>query len=176
MINNVTLVGRLTKDAKRTTTKSGITVATFTLAVDRPYTNANGQREADFIHCVIWRKPAENLAKFSSKGKLIGIEGRIQTRSYKDDNNQRVYVTEVLVRDFSLLEKKGTVQSNSADQQPISNTAPAQAPINGQQQQTSNTAPAQVPTNGQQQTENDELDFSNVFEDEEDLDEEELPF
>ncbi|MCT7693518.1 MAG: single-stranded DNA-binding protein, partial [Lactobacillus iners] len=91
MINNVVLVGRLTRDPDLRTTESGISVATFTLAVDRQFSNSQGEREADFINCVVWRKAAENLANFTSKGSLIGVQGRIQTRSYDNKEGQRVY-------------------------------------------------------------------------------------
>ena len=100
MINNVVLVGRLTRDPDLRTTESGISVATFTLAVDRQFSNSQGEREADFINCVVWRKAAENLANFTSKGSLIGVQGRIQTRSYDNKEGQRVYVTEVVVDSF----------------------------------------------------------------------------
>ena len=106
MINRVVLVGRLTRDPELRTTGSGISVATFTLAVDRQFTNASGQREADFVSCVIWRKAAENFCNFTSKGSLVGIQGRIQTRNYDNKDGQRVYVTEVLVDNFSLLESR----------------------------------------------------------------------
>lgn len=106
MINRVVLVGRLTRDPELRTTGSGISVATFTLAVDRQYTNAQGERGADFISCVIWRKAAENFTNFTSKGSLVGIDGRIQTRSYDDKDGKRVYVTEVVVDNFSLLESR----------------------------------------------------------------------
>ena len=106
MINNVVLVGRLTRDPELRTTGSGISVATFTLAVNRQFSNANGQREADFISCVIWRKSAENFCNFTSKGSLVGIQGRIQTRNYDNKDGQRVYVTEVVVDNFSLLESR----------------------------------------------------------------------
>ncbi|MBJ1525657.1 single-stranded DNA-binding protein, partial [Enterococcus faecium] len=76
MINNVTLVGRLTKDPDLRYTASGTAVATFTLAVNRNFTNQNGNREADFINCVIWRKPAETMATLAKKGSLIGVVGR----------------------------------------------------------------------------------------------------
>ncbi|HFQ3511921.1 TPA: single-stranded DNA-binding protein, partial [Enterococcus faecium] len=82
MINNVTLVGRLTKDPDLRYTASGTAVATFTLAVNRNFTNQNGNREADFINCVIWRKPAETMVTLAKKGSLIGVVGRIQTRTY----------------------------------------------------------------------------------------------
>ena len=106
MINRVVLVGRLTRDPELRTTSSGNSVATFTVAVERPYKNAQGKRNADFVNCVIWRKAAENLCKFTSKGALIGIDGRIQTRSYDNKNGQKVFVTEVLVENFSLLESR----------------------------------------------------------------------
>ncbi|MCT6891634.1 MAG: single-stranded DNA-binding protein, partial [Lactobacillus sp.] len=152
MINNVTLVGRLTADANIKKIKDDNSVATFTLAVDRSYTNANGQRETDFIHCVIWRKSADNFAKFTSKGKLVGVEGRIQTRNYENENHQRVYVTEVLVKDFSLLEKKETAQSNNNQPHYANDFSQAASP-NNQQQQTNNPAPTGN-TGQQQQTNN----------------------
>ena len=80
MINNVVLVGRLTRDPELKFTPNGAAVATFTLAVNRNFTNQSGQREADFINCVIWRKPAETLANYAKKGTLLGVTGRIQTK------------------------------------------------------------------------------------------------
>ena len=106
MINNVVLVGRLTKDLDLRYTSNGTAVATFTVAVNRQFTNQKGEREADFINCVIWRKPAENMANFTRKGSLVGVEGHIQTRSYENQQGQRVYVTEIVVETFSLLESK----------------------------------------------------------------------
>ena len=81
-------------------------MATFTLAVNRNFTNQSGQREADFINCIIWRKPAETLANYAKKGTLIGVTGRIQTRSYDNPQGQRVYVTEVVAETFQLMESK----------------------------------------------------------------------
>lgn len=104
MINNVTLVGRMTRDAELRYTPQNQAVATFTLAVNRNFKNSNGDREADFINCVIWRQQAENLANWAKKGVLIGITGRIQTRSYENQQGQRVYVTEVVAETFQLLE------------------------------------------------------------------------
>lgn len=106
MINNVVLVGRLTKDPELRYTSSGTAVASFTLAVNRTFTNQQGQREADFINCVIWRKPAETMANYAHKGTLIGITGRIQTRNYENQQGQRVYVTEVVADNFQLLESR----------------------------------------------------------------------
>lgn len=100
MINNVVLVGRLTKDPDLRFTTNGAAVATFTLAVNRKSKNQHGNREEDFIHCVIWRKPAEILADYTKKGTLLGVVGRIQTRNYKNQSGQRIYVTEVMCESF----------------------------------------------------------------------------
>ena len=106
MINNVTLVGRMTRDAELRYTPQNQAVATFSLAVNRPFKSQNGEREADFINCVIWRQQAENLDNWAKKGALIGITGRIQTRSYENQQGQRVYVTEVVAEQFQLLESQ----------------------------------------------------------------------
>ena len=90
MINRVILTGRLTNNPELKYTTSGNAVATFNLAVNRQFKNQNGEREADFIRCIIWRKSAENLTNFTHKGSLIGVEGRIQTRSYEHQQGQRV--------------------------------------------------------------------------------------
>lgn len=105
-MNSTQLVGRLTKDIDLKFTESGTAIGNFTLAVNRSFKNEQGEREADFINCVIWRKAAENLAQFTRKGSQIGIEGRIQTRNYENNQGQRVYVTEVVVNNFHLLESK----------------------------------------------------------------------
>ena len=110
MINNVVLVGRLTKDVDLRYTSSGTAVGTFALAVNRQFTNQAGEREADFINCVMWRKSAENFANFTRKGSLVGITGRIQTRNYDNQQGQRVYVTEVVADNFTLLESKTTTE------------------------------------------------------------------
>ena len=106
MINNVTLIGRLAKDVELKYTPANQAVAQFTLAVNRTFKNANGERESDFINCVIWRKSAENFANFAKKGALIGITGRIQTRNYENAQGQRVYVTEVVAENFQMLESR----------------------------------------------------------------------
>lgn len=112
MINNVVLVGRMTKDAELRYTPSNVAVATFTLAVNRNRKNKNGEREADFINCVMWRQAAENLTNWAKKGALIGVTGRIQTRNYENQQGQRVYVTEVIAEQFQMLESRNTQQSN----------------------------------------------------------------
>ncbi|HEP1431164.1 single-stranded DNA-binding protein ssb [Streptococcus pyogenes] len=112
MINNVVLVGRMTKDAELRYTASQVAVATFTLAVNRRFKEQNGEREADFINCVIWRQPAENLANWAQKGALIGVTGRIQTRNYENQQGQRVYVTEVVAENFQMLESRNSQQQS----------------------------------------------------------------
>lgn len=118
MINNVVLVGRLTKDADLRYTSNGTAVASFTLAVNKAYKKENEEQKADFINCVIWRKIAESLANYTRKGSLIGVEGRIQTRSYDNQQGQKVFVTEVNVETVTFLESKKTgTQSNSDNKQ-----------------------------------------------------------
>lgn len=117
MINSVALTGRLTRDVDLRYTQSGIAVGSFTLAVNRQFTTTKGERESDFINCVIWRKSAENFNNFTHKGSLVGIQGTIQTRSYENNQGQKVYVTEVAVDKFALLEPKGTTQSRPAGAQ-----------------------------------------------------------
>ncbi|HGO8537581.1 single-stranded DNA-binding protein [Streptococcus suis] len=119
MINNVVLVGRLTRDVELRYTPSNQAVATFTLAVNRNFKNqSTGEREADFINCVLWRQQAENLANWTKKGHLVGITGRIQTRSYENQQGQRVYVTEVVAESFQVLEKRdNTANFSSMDEQ-----------------------------------------------------------
>lgn len=115
MINNVVLVGRLTRDVELRYTPSNQAVATFTLAVNRNFKNqSTGEREADFINCVIWNKQAENLANWTKKGHLVGITGRIQTRSYENQQGQRVYVTEVVAESFQVLEKRDNTANYSS--------------------------------------------------------------
>lgn len=136
MINNVVLVGRMVKDADLRYTPQNQAVATFSLAVNRNFKSQNGEREADFISCVIWRKQAENLANWAKKGTLVGIEGRIQTRNYENAQGQRVYVTEVVAEKFQVLENKNTQMNreNGNNQAP----APSQGGYNSAEDQTPN--------------------------------------
>lgn len=124
MLNRAILTGRLTRDPELRYTTSGTAVVQATIAVDRQFKNQQGEREADFINLVIWRKAAENFANFTHKGSLVGIDGRIQTRTYENKQGQRVYVTEINVDSFSLLEPR---QENN--QQPNNNYS-SQAPNN----------------------------------------------
>ena len=105
-MNSVQLIGRLTKDLDLKYTQTGKAVATGTLAVNRRFKNAQGESEADFINIQIWDKGAENLANFTRKGSQIGVNGRIQTRNYENKEGARVYVTEIVVENFTLLESK----------------------------------------------------------------------
>ena len=114
MINNVTLTGRLTKDVDLRYTSTGTAVASFSMAVDRQFKSANGEKETDFINVVAWRKTAEILAEHTRKGSLIGIVGRIQTRNYEGNDNKRVYVTEVVADSFTFLESKKQSDSNGS--------------------------------------------------------------
>ena len=107
-MNKAILIGRLTRDPELRTTPTGRNVCQFSIAVNRNFTNANGEREADFINCVVWDKQAENLAKYQHKGNQIAVEGRIQTRNYDDKDGKKVYVTEILASNISFLDSKGT--------------------------------------------------------------------
>lgn len=139
MINRSVLVGRLTKDPELTYTPAGIAKATFTLAVNRTFSNQQGEREADFIRITVWRKQAENSANFLKKGHLAGVEGRIQTGSYEGQDGKRVFTTDVIADSVQFLEPKsnnGQGSNSNQSQQPANNGAG-----NGQsyQQQQPNT-------------------------------------
>ncbi|EAE2723143.1 single-stranded DNA-binding protein [Listeria monocytogenes] len=108
MMNRVVLVGRLANDPELKYTPSGVAVATFRLAVNRPFKNQNGDQEADFINIVVWRKPAENVANYLRKGSLAGVDGRVQTRNYEGQDGKRVYVTEVVAESVQFLEPKNS--------------------------------------------------------------------
>jgi single-strand DNA-binding protein len=110
MMNRVILVGRITKDPELKKTAQDIAVVNFTIAVNRNYTDQQGEKQADFISCVVWRKQAENVAKYVSKGMLLGVEGRIQTRQYESETGMK-YITEVLCDSVQFLENKSSNQS-----------------------------------------------------------------
>lgn len=118
MINNVTLIGRLTRDAELRYTPSNIATAQFNIACNRNFKNANGEYDADFINCVMWREQAERFCNWTKKGMLVGIAGRIQTRSYEGNDGKRVYVTEVVAENFQVLGKRdNTANQNSMTEQ-----------------------------------------------------------
>ena len=102
-INNVVLSGRLTKNVEVRMSQNNKKYCQFTLAVDK---YVNGEQQADFISCVAWEKTAEILSLYTIKGSKVNVAGRIQTRNYKNNNGQTVYITEVLVQQVELLEKK----------------------------------------------------------------------
>ena len=105
-MNNTVLVGNLTKEVDLRYTSNGTATGNFTLAVSRAFKNAAGEKETDFINCVIWRKQAEALANYTSKGSKLAVRGRIQTRNYDNKEGQKVYVTEVVVEEFTFLDSK----------------------------------------------------------------------
>lgn len=116
-MNRAVLVGRLTKDIDLRYTSNGTAAGNFTLAINRNFTNANGEREADFINCVVWRKAAETLANYTKKGSQIAVDGRIQTRNYENNQGQRVYVTEIVVENFTFLDSKSNQSEQQGNQQ-----------------------------------------------------------
>ncbi|AGN38197.1 single-stranded DNA-binding protein [Bacillus paralicheniformis] len=103
MFNEIMLVGRLTKDPELRYTSDGVPVANVTLAVSRPFKNAAGEIEADFVNCTLWRKTAVNTAEYCEKGSIIGLSGRIQTRQYVNSEGERVFITEVVARSVRFL-------------------------------------------------------------------------
>lgn len=136
MINRSVLVGRLTKDPDLRYTPSGVAVARFTLAVNRTFANAQGEKEADFINVTVWRKQAENAANYLKKGHLAGVEGRIQTGSYEGTDGKRVYTTEVVADSVQFLEPR--TQSSQRENNQTQNQNQNQNQNNGQRQQGSN--------------------------------------
>ena len=113
-MNKAILIGRLTKDPEVRYTSSNRAVCQFTIAIDRPFTNqASGQREADFINIVAWDKTGENVGKYMTKGRLVAVEGRIQTRNYENNEGRRVYVTEVVANNVQFLESRNATTNNN---------------------------------------------------------------
>ena len=151
MINRTVLVGRLTRDPELRVSQNNVSVTTFNLAVNRPFTSKDGEQQADFINCVTFRKQAENVNQYVKKGSLVGIDGRIQTRNYENKDGQRVYVTEVVCDSVQFLEPKA--QNKGAQQR--------------------NT---QTVTNTPQRQNNTAQGEQNPFKGDVDIDSEELPF
>ncbi|MGG4166084.1 single-stranded DNA-binding protein [Rossellomorea vietnamensis] len=106
MINQVTLVGRLTKDPEARKTTEGKSVLSVTIAVNRPYKNQQGQIDADFVLCTIWNRAADNTEKYCRKGSVVGVTGRIQTRYFENDQGKRTYITEVVAENVRFLDSK----------------------------------------------------------------------
>ncbi len=122
-MNKIFLIGRLTRDPELRYTGSNIPVATFSLAVNRNFTGPNGEREADFINIVVWRKQAENVKNYLSQGSQVAIEGRLQTRSYDDNNGQKRYVTEVVADNVEFLGSKNSSNNSNNASSPAGNSA-----------------------------------------------------
>ena len=129
-MNKAMLIGRLVKDPElKMTETSKREVCQFTIAINRPYTNEDGERQADFLNCVVWDKLAENLSKYQKKGNQIAVEGRIQTRNYENNEGKRVYVTEIIATNITFLDSKGTSDSvNNLEEPPVK-----AGPITGEQ-------------------------------------------
>lgn len=156
MMNRVVIVGRLTRDPDLRYTPNGVAVANFTVAANRPFKNQSGEQEADFINCVVWRNAAENLANYMKKGSLIGVDGRIQSRSYDDKDGKRVFITEVLAENIQFLEPKGTSNQDRGQpqqQQGFNQGQPAQRQGQAQDsftnQNTNNNSNEPFKTDGQ---------------------------
>lgn len=113
MINNFSGVGRMTKDVEIRQTQNGKSVGTFSLAINRSFTNANGKREADFIPCVVFGNQADNMQQYTSKGSLIGVTGRLQHRTYENKEGRNVHVYEIVCQNVSFLETKNSNQQNN---------------------------------------------------------------
>lgn len=163
MINRTVLVGRLVRDPEYRTTPSGVQVASFTLAVNRTFTNQQGEREADYINCVVFRKTAENVNQYLSKGKLAGVDGRLQSRSYDNKEGQKVFVTEVVCDNVQFLEPKDSQNGSNSYQ-------------NGTSYQKGNnyTQNNQNVQQGQNKAKYDQQ--NNPFNNGSDFDDEDLPF
>lgn len=117
-MNKAFLVGRLTKDPELRYLSDNTAVVNFTIAINRTYTNQSGEREADFINIVVWRKQAENVKKYLNKGSLVAIDGRIQTRNYENQEGRRVYVTEIVADSVQFLDSKS---QRGLNQEPAAN-------------------------------------------------------
>lgn len=132
-MNKVILIGRLARDPELRTTPTNVSVATFAIAVSRPFTGQSGQPETDFINCVVWRRQAENLAKYCRKGSQIAIEGRIQVRSYTVQDGSKRYVTEVMCDNITFLGSKadnqGGFSNNSFSTDAPMGNFPSEAPV-----------------------------------------------
>ncbi|WP_373894368.1 single-stranded DNA-binding protein [Virgibacillus natechei] len=168
MLNRVVIVGRLTKDPDLRYTANGVAVANFTVAVDRTFTNQQGEREADFIRCVTWRRQAENLANYMKKGSMVGVDGRVQTRNFEGQDGKTVFMTEIVAESVQFLESKGSSPDRGQGQGPSGfqnrNQNQNQAPWQNQNQ-----------NQNQNQSQNQEDPFKNNGEPI-DISDDDLPF
>ena len=138
-MNKVFLIGRLTKDPELRYTSSNVAVATFSVAVNRNFTNQAGEREADFINIVVWRKQAENCKNYLNQGSQVAIDGRIQTRNYDDQNGQKRYVTEVVADNVQFLDTKA--QREQRQSTPSNDVNPYNLPSEDEAPQSFNDIP-----------------------------------
>lgn len=147
-----TAIGRITKDPELRQTQSGVAVVRFTLAVDRQFKNANGEKETDFLSCQGWRKTAELIGQYCAKGSLVGIQGEVRTGSY-EKNGQRVYTTDIMVNNVKFLDSKSSTNNgqNGAYQQ--QNAPYNQQPTYQQYEQPS------APDKSRQTVDSDDLPF-----------------
>ncbi len=122
-MNKVFLIGRLTRDPELRYTGNNTAVASFTVAVNRTYTNQAGEREADFINVVVWRRQAESVKNYLSQGSQVAVEGRLQVRNYEDQNGQRRYVTEVIADSVEFIGSRRD-RENQSSQTSTNNNAP----------------------------------------------------
>ena|SRR5690625_3718338 len=158
MMNRVVLVGRLTRDPDLRYTPNGVAVSNFTIACNRSFKTKDGEQEADFLNCVIWRKAAESLANYMEKGSMIGVDGKLQSRTYDDKDGKKVFVTEVLAESVQFLESKGTQNKEGQSQQSSPYDYNEQAPQTQTSQQMQQGNPFQG--NGEQvNIQDDDLPF-----------------
>lgn len=129
-MNKAILIGRLTKDPELKTTASGISVCSFTLAVNRRFKNADGNYDADFISCVAWRQQADFLTKYFAKGRMVGLVGSIQTRTYEDKEGKKVYITEVTADEIHFVDSKASSGDSRQSAPAPQSSAPAMPSIN----------------------------------------------
>ena len=169
-MNKVELVGRLTKDPEVKLTSNQTQFCNFTIAVDRRFKDANGQRQADFINCVAWRQTAVFIQKYFHKGNRIGLVGSIQTRSYDDQSGQKKFITEVVVDEAEFVESSGVASGETYRQETVAPTqsfsapapAPAPAPVADSVAASAPTAPnmqIDAPMGGFDEGQSGELPF-----------------
>lgn len=146
-MNKAILIGRLTRDPELRYTSSNRAVCQFTVAIDRPFTNqSSGQREADFINVVAWDKTGENVGKYMSKGRLIAVEGRIQTRNYENNEGRRVYVTEVIASNVQFLESRNAQTNDNNSFNAMPEPPVEKTPYDFANDSTNNSTPAKEET------------------------------
>ena len=173
-MNKAILIGRLTRDPELRYTSSNRAVCQFTIAIDRPFTNqSTGSREADFINVVAWDKTGENVGKYMAKGRLIAVEGRIQTRNYDNNEGRKVYVTEVIASNVQFLESRNTASQNTGNNG--FDTMP-EPPVERTPYDFADNAPSSAPTNQPTMNIEDEKDPFAAFGESVEISDNDLPF